>query len=82
MQYFGLNKGLITCIADKNPQKYNSYTPGTKIPIVSEKFSRKIKPNYYLVLPWHFKKEILMRENKIRKKGTKFIFPLPTLKVL
>ena len=82
LQYFGLNKDLITCIADKNPQKYNSYTPGTKIPIVSEKFSRRIKPNYYLVLPWHFKKEILIRESKIRKKGTKFIFPLPTLKIL
>ena len=82
LQYFGLDKRLIDCIADKNPQKFNSYTPGTKIPIVSEEFSRKIKPNYYLVLPWHFKDEILKREIKIRKKGTKFIFPLPVLKIL
>ena len=82
LQYFKLSKDLIPYIADKNPQKYNSYTPGTKIPIVSEKFSRKIKPDYYLVLPWHFKEEILKREIKIRNKGTKFIFPLPTLKIL
>ena len=82
LQYFGLNKNLIPCIADKNPQKHSSYTPGTKIPIVSEEFSRRIKPNYYLVFPWHFRNEILKRENKIRKKGTKFIFPLPTLKIL
>jgi len=41
-----------------------------------------MKPDYYLVLPWHFKKEILKRENRIRKKGTKFIFPLPKLRVL
>jgi NDP-4-keto-2,6-dideoxyhexose 3-C-methyltransferase len=82
LQYFGLDNKLIPYIAERNPQKYNSYTPGTKIKIVSENFSRKMSPNYYLVLPWHFKNEILKRENKIRKKGTKFIFPLPQLKIL
>jgi hypothetical protein len=82
LQYFGLTNKLIHYIADRNPQKFNSYTPGTKIKIISENSSRKMKPNYYLVLPWHFKNEILKRENKIRKKGTKFIFPLPELKIL
>ena len=82
LQYFGLTNKFIPYIADRNPQKFNSYTPGTKIKIISESFSRKLKPDYYLVLPWHFKNEILKREVKIRKKGTKFIFPLPNLKVL
>ena len=49
--------------------------------IISEKKSRKLSPDYYLVLPWHFKKEILKRESSIRKKGCKFIFPLPNLKI-
>ena len=40
-----------------------------------------MKPNYYLVLPWHFKKEILGREKKIMNNGTKFIFPLPKLEI-
>ena len=62
--------------------KQNLYTPGTKIKIISEKLSRNLKPNYYLVLAWHFKKEILLREKEVRKKGTKFIFPLPTLKII
>ena len=69
-------------IADRNSQKFNFFTPGTKIKIISEKLSRKMKPDYYLVLPWHFKKEILKRENRIKRQGTKFIFPLPKLKVL
>ena len=68
-------------IADRNPKKYNCYTPGSKIKIISEKKSRKLLPDYYFVLPWHFKKEILKREIKIRKKGCKFIFPLPNLKI-
>ena len=51
------------------------------IKIISEKKSRNMKPNFYLVLPWHFKKEILHREKKLIKKGSKFIFPLPNLKI-
>ena len=82
LQFFNINNKDIDCIADRNPLKYNLFTPGTKIKIVSENYSRKLKPDYYLVLPWHFKKEILLREKKIRKKGTRFIFPLPKTKVV
>ncbi len=82
LQYFNINNKLIPFIADRNSQKFNFFTPGTKIKIISEKLSRQIKPDYYLVLPWHFRKEILKRESKIRRQGTKFIFPLPKLEVL
>ena len=82
LQFYDIGKKEVNYIADRNPLKYNLFTPGTKIKIISENYSRKLKPDYYLVLPWHFKKEILIRENKIRQKGTKFIFPLPKLKVV
>ena len=81
LQYFGIGKEFIDYIADRNPRKFNYYTPGTKIKIISEKVSRNIKPNFYLVLPWHFRKEILHREKKLIKKGSRFIFPLPKLKI-
>ena len=80
LQYFNINKNHIDCISDRNPKKNGFYTPNTKIKIVSELYSRKINPDYYLVLPWHFKKEILQREKKQRK-FTKFIFPLPNLEI-
>ena len=77
------NNGKITKLLEGSEKnKYNLYTPGSRIKIISETLSRSCKPDYYLVLPWHFKNEILKREVKIRKKGTKFIFPLPNLKVL
>ncbi len=79
LQYFNIDKNIISSISEKNKEKFNLFTPGTRIPIISESKSRKIKPDYYLVLPWHFKKEILKRERKILSKGTKFIFPLPKL---
>ena len=82
LQFYGIGNKEINYIADRNPLKHNLFTPGTKIKIISEDYSRRLRPDYYLVLPWHFKKEILIRERKIRKKGTKFIFPLPKVKIV
>ena len=82
LQYFKISNKKIRYIADRNPQKFNLYTPGTKIKIVSEAFSRACKPNYYLVLPWHFKKEIVSREKNTIKRGSKFIFPLPKMQII
>jgi hypothetical protein len=82
LQYYKINNKFIKYIADRNPFKWGRYTPGTKIKIISEKESRELRPDYYFVLPWHFKKEILKREINIRKKGTRFIFPLPNYKVV
>ena len=81
LQYFGFTNKLISYTAERNPRKYNLYTPGTKIKIISEKKSRKMSPDYYLVLPWHFKNEILKREKKTISNGSKFIFPLPKLTI-
>ena len=81
LQYFKIGTDFIDCISDRNPKKNGQFTPGTKIKIVSEEISRKLKPDYYLVLPWHFKNEILKRERKIINSGTKFIFPLPKIKI-
>ena len=82
LQYYKINNKMIKFAAERNKSKYNLYTPGSKIKIISEKISRSYKPDYYLVLPWHFKKEILIREKQIRKSGTKLIFPLPKLEII
>lgn len=81
LDYFGLTNKQIKFIADRNPDKDGKFTPTSKIPIISELKAHKLKPDYYLVLPWHFKKEILRRERKKIKNGIKFIFPLPKLKI-
>ena len=81
LQYFELRNDIISKIADRNPNKAGSYSPGLKIPIVTEEASRAEKPEYYLVLPWHFKEEIIQRERNMIRNKTKFIFPLPNLKI-
>ena len=82
LQYYNLNNKKIKFISDRNPEKTNLFTPGSNIRIISESESRKLNPDYYLVLAWHFKKEILLREKMIRKMGTKFIFPLPNIEII
>jgi len=82
LQYYNLDNKKIKFISDRNPKKTNLYTPGSNIKIINETESRKLKPDYYLVLAWHFKKEILSREKMIRKMGTKFIFPLPNIEII
>ena len=82
LQYFKINNRVISFVAERNKNKYGLFTPGTKIKIISEKTSRSLAPNYYLVLPWHFKDEILKREQRTIKQGIKFIFPLPNIKIV
>jgi hypothetical protein len=72
----------VDCAAERNPEKWGTVTPGTEIPIVSEEESRAHTPDYYLVLPWHFQEEFLRREEAMLKQGTKFIFPLPEVRIV
>ncbi|MEI6020237.1 MAG: class I SAM-dependent methyltransferase [Bacteroidota bacterium] len=82
LQFCGLTVNEIPYIAEVNPQKYGCFTPGTNIPIISEKEARAMKPDYFLVMPWHFKHNILEREKEFMKNGGKFIFPLPEIEII
>ncbi|MEM9694500.1 MAG: class I SAM-dependent methyltransferase [Myxococcota bacterium] len=82
LQFCGIDNTLIECAAERNPDKYGARTLGTDIPIVSEAESRAKGPDYYLVLPWHFKAEFVDREQAMLKKGVGMIFPLPEIEVV
>ena len=82
LQWCNLDSRIIDCAAERNPDKFGAFTLGTEIPIISEADSRALKPDYYLVLPWHFKAEFMAREQAMLEQGTGFIFPLPTIEVI
>jgi hypothetical protein len=82
LQFCGITPEHIPYIAEVNEDKFGSYTPGTLIPIISEKEARAMKPDYFLVLPWHFKHNILEREKDFLAQGGKFIFPLPEIEIV
>jgi hypothetical protein len=82
LQFCGLGVKHIPYIAEVNKDKFGSFTPGTHIPIISEKKAKAMKPDYFLVLPWHFKYNILDREQDFLTNGGKFIFPLPEIEII
>jgi hypothetical protein len=81
LQFCSLGVKQIELAAERNPRKWGCYTPGTKIPIQSEEISRGLNPDYYIVLPWHFREEFITREVEFLKKGASLIFPLPYFEV-
>jgi hypothetical protein len=82
LQFCGITTKQIPFIAEVNQEKFGSFTPGTLIPIISEEEAKKMKPDYFLVLPWHFKDSILEREKEYIANGGKFIFPLPEIEII
>ena len=82
LQFCGFTPAEIPYIADVNPDKFGCFTPGTGIPIISEEEAKALIPDYFLVLPWHFKHSILDREKEYIANGGKFIFPLPEIEIV
>lgn len=82
LQFCKLTYPLITAAADRNPMKWGKIIVGSWIPIVSEEQARKERPDYFLVLPWHFFPEFRKREKKFLQSGGKFILPVPRVKIV
>jgi hypothetical protein len=82
LQFCGLGPDEIPAIADVNPEKFGCVTPGTHIPIVSEEEARALEPDFFLVLPWHFKAGIVERERAFLEKGGRMIFPFPEIEIV
>ncbi len=82
LQFCGLTAARIPCVAEVNPGKFGCVTPGTHIPIVSEAEAHARCPDYLLVLPWHFRGNLIEREAEFLARGGRMIFPLPDIEVV
>ena len=82
LQFCNLTAKDIPAIAEVNTEKFGRITPGSHIPIISEAEARAQKPDYFLVLPWHFKEGILRREKDYLASGGRFIFPFPEIEIV
>lgn len=81
LQYAKLTEHDIPYAVERNPSKFGKMT-STGIPIISEEEMRINPPAYLLVLPWHFKEEILLRESNYLNNGGQFLFPFPEFTVI
>lgn len=79
LQYCNLTTKEVDYVGEVNSEKFGCFTPGTWVPIVSESELLEKKPDYLIVLPWHFRK-FFISNNKLT--GMTLVFPLPNLEVV
>jgi hypothetical protein len=79
LQFCSITPELLPAILEVNPDKFGCYTPGTNIPIIGEPEGHARKPDLLLVLPWHFKANVVQRESAYLRRGGKLMFPLPEI---
>jgi hypothetical protein len=82
LQFCGITNKHIQFASDRDPAKVGRFTPGTRIPIISEEESRKLKPDVYVCLLHGFHDEIVEREREFIKSGGTLLFPLPKMEIV
>lgn len=76
LQYCDITPELMSAVGEVNEEKFDCYTPGTLLPIIQEDKLLESKPDYLVILPWHFK-EFFKNSKKFEK--FELVFPLPNL---
>jgi SAM-dependent methyltransferase len=81
LYHFELSE-LLSFIADDNPRKQNTFSPGHHIPVLASSSLYEKKPDYVLILAWAYSKPIMKKHQAFAAGGGHFIIPLPTVEVV
>jgi len=82
LNYCKLDNNYLEYVTEKSKLKQGKFTPGCLLPVYSDKYIAKTKPDYALILAWNFAEEIIKNNKKYMKKNSKFIIPIPKLKII
>jgi hypothetical protein len=82
LEYLEIGTDQIEYIADRSPLKQGRFTPGTHIPIVPTEVLLERQPDYLLLLAWNFADEVMEQQDEYRRRGGRFILPVPVVRVV
>lgn len=69
-------------VADRSPHKQGRLMPGNHVPIVAPEEILRRQPDVLLLLTWNFAEEILAQEAEYRRRGGRFLVPVPEVRYL
>lgn len=81
LNYCRIGNDWLDVVSEKSTLKIHRYTPGMHIPVVSDDYLLEKQPDYALLLAWNFAEEIMANLNEYKKRGGKFIIPIPMPKI-
>jgi SAM-dependent methyltransferase len=82
LNYCNIDRNTIDFVVDQSPYKQGYFTPGTHLPILEPKALLERQPDAVLLLAWNFADEIIEQQAEYRKRGGKFIVPLPQVRLV
>jgi hypothetical protein len=82
LNYAGIGPDTLDFVADRNTHKHGRYVPGVRLPIVAPERILETQPDFVLILPWNFRDEIMEQQAEYRRRGGRFIVPVPRPQIL
>jgi SAM-dependent methyltransferase len=79
---FEIGPDRLAFVADRSTYKQGRLMPGVHIPIVPPEALLERQPHYVLLLTWNFADEILEQQAEYRRRGGKFVVPLPEPRIV
>lgn len=79
---FRIGRETLDFVVDRSTYKQGYYMPGIHLPILPPEMLLEALPDYVLLLAWNFADEILKQQQEFRRRGGRFIIPIPEVKVV
>ncbi len=77
LNYVGIGPDLLDFVVDRSPHKQGRYIPGVRVPIYPPPHLLDAMPDYVLVLVWNILDEVVRQQEGYRRRGGRFIVPIP-----
>lgn len=82
LNYCGVGRQMLDFVSEKSNLKIGRFTPGTHLPVVPDAELLRAQPDFALLLAWNFGEEIMKNLEEYRRRGGRFIIPIPTPRIV